>query len=442
MSQKTLKLSLLAASIALAAGQVHAAAFQLAEQNATGLGRAYAGEGAIGDNASVLGRNPAAMTLFDRPALSGGAIYINPEVDVAGKPTPAQAGGAALTKSPTNSNDIADDAVVPFFYYVHPLNEQWVAGFGAFTNYGLSTSYQDNHYAGPVAGSTSLTTFNLNPSLAFKLNEHVSLGAGFNAVYADAELIRHSGVASQQINAETANLPFATSLSPTSEFVRLAGDDWGYGWNIGVLLEADENNRWAFTYRSEVDLTLEGNYSSALPAIGQPLKPGLPMGTGDRSVAGALDLTLPAIAEVSGFHQVQPDWAVHYGIMWTEWSSFKELRALGNDGGTLFQKEEGFENGWRISMGATHQLNDQWTLRGGLAYDQSPVPAEARSISIPDVDRTWYTLGATYAYNQSLSVDAGFAFLDGKKVDVKEDGFVFSSGGDAYLFGLQMNYAF
>ena len=424
MSQKTLTLSMLAASIAVVAGQAHSAAFQLAEQNTTGLGRAYAGEGAIGDNAAVLGRNPAAMTLFDRPALSTGAIYINPEVDVEGTGTTAQTGKAAGL--PTQSNDIADDAVVPFFYYVRPINERWVAGFGAFTNYGLSTTFQDNHYAGPVAGKTSLTTLNLNPSLAFKLNDHVSLGAGFNAVYADAELIRHSGI-----------LGGTAAPSATSELVRLAGDDWGYGWNIGLLLEADNNNRWALTYRSEVDLTLEGQYSSSKFAFS-----GLPVSTNGQSIPGSLDLTLPAIAEVSGFHQVQPDWAIHYGIMWTEWSSFEELRALSSQNETLFQKDEKFDNSWRISVGATHQLNDQWILRGGLAYDKSPVPTETRSISIPDVDRTWYTLGTTYAYSKSLSIDAGFAFLDGKKVDVKEDAFEFISGGDAYLFGLQMNYLF
>ncbi|ART83885.1 long-chain fatty acid transporter [Oceanisphaera profunda] len=443
MSKQILKLSLVAAAMAMATGQAHSAAFQLAEQNATGLGRAYAGEGAIGDNASVLGRNPAAMTLFDRPALSAGAIYINPDVDVEGKPTPAQAGGAALAGTPTSSHDIADDAVVPFFYYVQPVNEQWAVGFGAFTNYGLSTSYQDNHYAGPVAGSTSLKTLNLNPNIAFKANQHLSLGAGFNAVYADAELIRHAGLASLQVNGQTAGTPFATSLAPTSEFVRLKGDDWGYGWNIGLLLEADEHNRWALTYRSKVDLTLEGEYSSALPQLpGNQALAGLPVGTSGVSKPGSLDLSLPAIAEVSGFHQVQPDWALHYGIMWTEWSTFEELRALDNQGGTLFNKPEGFENSWRMSMGATHQLNDQLTLRGGLAYDKSPVPENARSISIPDVDRVWYTVGATYALNESLSMDASFAFLDGKTVNVQESGFEFESGGDAYLFGMQMNYAF
>lgn len=421
MSQKTLKLSLVAASIALAAGQAHSAAFQLAEQNATGLGRAYSGEGAIGDNASVLGRNPAAMTLLKRPALSLGAIHVNPEIDVEGKPTPTQAGQAAGL--PTQSDDIGDSAVVPFFYYVQPLNEQWTAGFGAFTNYGLSTTYQDNHFAGEAAGSTSLETINLNPSIAFKANKHISIGAGFNAVYADAEIIRHAGI-----------LVAGNPAPSSTEVVNLTGDDWGYGWNLGILLEADDNNRWALTYRSEVDLTLEGDFSNTLQGIKSP---------------GSVDLTLPAIAEVSGFHQIQPNWALHYGVMWTEWSSFKELKAVSPQGDQLFQKEEGFDNSWRVSAGATHQLNDQWTLRGGIAYDQSPVPESARSISIPDVDRTWYTLGATYAYNQNLSFDAAFAFLDGEKVTVVEDSksprvgsYEFESGGDAYLMGLQMNYAF
>lgn len=433
MSKNILKLSLVAAAMAMVTGHAHSAAFQLAEQNATGLGRAFAGEGAIGDNAAVLGRNPAAMTLFDGPALSVGAIYINPDVDVAGNPTSAQAGAAALTGSTNTSKDIADSAVAPFFYYVQPVNEQWVLGFGAFTNYGLSTSYQENNFAGEVAGKTDLLTLNLNPNVAFKANQHLSLGAGFNAVYADAEVIRHKGILS---------LPLGGNAS--DELVNLKGDDWGYGWNLGLLLEADEDNRWALTYRSKIDLTLKGDYSNQISS----LIPGAG-GLDGASKPGTLDLSLPAITELSGFHQVQPDWALHYGIMFTEWHTFKELRATDNQGGELFQKDEGFKNSWRLSVGTTHQLNEQLTLRAGLAYDKSPVPEEARSISIPDVDRTWYTVGATYDFNDNLSMDAAFAFLDGKKVTVSEDSkilgpnaYQFESGGDAYLFGLQMNYAF
>ncbi|MBL1377092.1 outer membrane protein transport protein [Zobellella iuensis] len=441
MSQKTLKLSVLAAAIAVVAGPAHSAAFQLAEQSTTGLGRAYSGEGAVADNASVLGRNPAAMTLFESPALSTGAVYINPEVDVEGK-------GSSLAQT---ADDIANDAVVPFFYYVHPINEQWVAGFGAFTNYGLATNYPNDYYAGPVAGKTSLKTLNLNPNLAFKVNNQLSLGLGFNAVYADAELIRHAGAHYDQLLGQTTQGILATNPGLSAEqasqlaaqglaqqglegrgteVARLTGDDWGYGWNTGILFQADENNRWALTYRSKVDLTFDGQYSG--------------VSSGFQTVPGQLNLTLPAIAELSGFNKVSPDWAVHYGLMWTEWRHFDELKATSSqcNDGVCLEKPEQFKNSWRISAGATHYLNEQWTLRGGLAYDMSPVQEPYRSISIPDSNRTWYTLGATYAYNQNLSVDAAFAFLDGKKVDVVEDGFEFISGGDAYLFGLQMNYRF
>ncbi|NHI01604.1 outer membrane protein transport protein [Oceanimonas sp. MB9] len=425
MNQKTLTLTLLAGGLASMTGQAQAAAFQLAEQSTSGLGRAYAGEGAAADNAAVLGRNPAAMTLFERPALSAGAVYVNPEVDVKGKPTSPQAAGAASAGLPTQSDDIADDAVVPFFYYVQPINARWAAGVGAFTNYGLSTTFQDNHYAGPVAGKTSLTTINFNPSLAYRMNRHLSLGVGFNAVYADAELIRHKGLLS---------LPPAMGGiggQATDEVARLEGDDWGYGWNIGLLLEANEHNRWALTYRSEIDLTMKGDYSG-LNTAGQP-------------VSATLDLTLPAIAELSGFHRVHPEWTLHYGLMWTEWSSFEELKAVSNDPRCTpdcFQKDEKFKNSWRISAGVTHELSPDWTLRGGLAYDQSPVPAATRSISIPDVDRTWYTLGATYRVNDALSLDGALAFLNGGKVEVNESPYQFSSGGDAWLLGLQMNYRF
>ncbi|AEY02085.1 long-chain fatty acid transport protein [Oceanimonas sp. GK1] len=425
MSKKTLTLSVLATSAAMATGLAHSAAFQLAEQSTSGLGRAYAGEGAAADNAAVLGRNPAAMTLFHRPALSAGAVYVNPEIDVEGKPTQQQAAGASQAGLPTQSNDIADDAVVPFFYYVQPINAQWAAGIGAFTNYGLSTSYQDNHYAGPVAGKTALTTLNLNPNIAYRMNRHLSLGAGFNAVYADAELIRHKGIASLQPP------PQGFGGNATDEVARLVGDDWGYGWNIGLLLEADEHNRWALTYRSEIDLTMAGDYSG--------------INTGGQPTPATLDLTLPAIAELSGFHQVNPEWALHYGLMWTEWSSFEELKAISNDPRCTpdcFQKDEKFKNSWRVSAGVTHLMNDQWILRGGLAYDQSPVPAATRSISIPDVDRTWYTLGATFAVNQALSLDAALAFLHGGQVEVNETPYQFTSGGDAWLLGLQMNYQF
>ncbi|MGL5462829.1 MAG: outer membrane protein transport protein, partial [Aeromonas veronii] len=132
MTTTIFKKSLIAATIALATGQVHAAAFQLNEHSASGLGRAYAGEAAIADNASVLARNPAAMTTFDKMAVSVSGTYIKPDVDVDGK-----IGGVL----PASESGIAPAAFVPASYFIQPLNDQWAWGIGLFSNYGLSTEY-------------------------------------------------------------------------------------------------------------------------------------------------------------------------------------------------------------------------------------------------------------------------------------------------------------
>ena len=145
MTTTMFKKSLIAATIALATGQVHAAAFQLNEHSASGLGRAYAGEAAIADNASVLARNPAAMTTFDKMTFSVSGTYIKPDVDVEGKlssPSPA------LNGKDASQSGIAPAAFVPATYFIQPLNDQWAWGIGLFSNYGLSTEYDQSFLAG------------------------------------------------------------------------------------------------------------------------------------------------------------------------------------------------------------------------------------------------------------------------------------------------------
>ena len=120
MTTAFFKKSLIAAAVTLASTQTFAAAFQLNEHSASGLGRAYAGEAAIADNAAVLSRNPAAMTTFDKMALSVSGTYIKPDVDVAGD---IYAGSTKL--APSSESDIAPDAFVPATYFIQPLNDQW-----------------------------------------------------------------------------------------------------------------------------------------------------------------------------------------------------------------------------------------------------------------------------------------------------------------------------
>lgn len=439
MSQKTrFTKSALAVAVALVSTQAWSAGFQLNEFSSSGLGRAYSGEGAIADDAGNASRNPALIMMFDRPTFSAGAVYIDPDVNISGR---------SPTGKSLDADNIAPSAWVPNVHFVMPINDQFGWGASVTSNYGLATEFNENYAAGSYGGTTDLTTVNLNLSGAYRLNSNWSFGVGFDAVYARAKIDRYAGDLGQ-IVAGSGVLPpqLAGPVSQIPENTRIAhlkGDEWGFGWNAGILYELDKNNRYGFTYRSEVKIDFDGDYKSDLPsAYNQILGNfGLPSGTDGRTVGGALTLNLPEMWEVSGYNRVAPQWAIHYSATYTSWSQFEELKAT-NSSGTLFKKEENFKDAWRLALGTTYYYDDNWTFRTGIAFDDSPVPSNYRSISIPDQDRLWLSAGTTYAFNEDASVDVGVSYMHGQKVKFEEGPYSFKSEGKAWLFGTNFNYAF
>lgn len=267
------------------------------------------------------------------------------------------------------------------------------------------------------------------------MNQHFSFGLSVNAVYADATIVRHLG----DLNGLP---PINGGLPRSTEISRLEGKEWGYGWNAGILYEIDKNNRFGLTYRSKVDIDFSGDYSNQLPA-------GLG-GLNGATVPGKLTLNLPEMWEISAYHRVAPQWAVHYSMAYTSWSQFTELKAAGSNGNTLFEKEEGFRDAYRIALGTTYYHDDNWTFCAGVAFDDSPVPAGKRTIPIPDQDRFWLSTGTTYAFNKDMSVDVGVSYMHGKSVDISEHApgafnsvaYDFSSKGRAWLYVVNLNYTF
>ena len=440
MSQKTLfKKTALAIAVAIVSTSAWSAGFQLNEFSSSGLGRAYSGEGAIADDAGNASRNPALIMMFDRPTFSAGAIFVDPGVDITGRsPT-----GASL-----NADNIAPTAWVPNLHFVAPINEQFGWGASVTSNYGLATEFNNNYAAGAYGGTTDLETLNLNLSGAYRLDNHWSFGVGFDAVYAKAKIERYAGDLGR-IVAGSGRLPPALArqvagIPGDTQIAYLKGDEWGFGWNAGILYEIDKNNRYGFTYRSEVKIDFDGDYKSSLPsAYNQILGNfGLPMGTDGRTTGGSLTLNLPEMWELSGYNRVAPQWAVHYSLTYTSWSQFQELKATNSGGDTLFYKDESFRDAYRIALGTTYYMDDNWTFRTGIAFDDSPVPADKRSISIPDQDRFWLSAGATYAFNKDASIDAGVSYMHGQKVTFQEGPYEFSSEGKAWLYGMNFNYAF
>ncbi|WP_279047586.1 long-chain fatty acid transporter FadL [Cedecea davisae] len=446
MSQKNLfTKSALAVAVAIVSSQAYAAGFQLNEFSSSGLGRAYSGEGAVADNAGSASRNPATIMMFDRPSFSGGAIFVDPDVNIS---------GTSPTGKSTDADNIAPTAWVPNLHFVAPINDQFGWGVSATSNYGLATEFNDNYAAGSMAGKTDLETLNLNLSGAYRLNSNWSFGLGFDAVYAKAKIERYAGDLPQQLAANP-KLPqpykdLLNSIPADTQIAHLKGDKWGFGWNAGILYEIDKDNRYGFTYRSEVKIDFDGDYRSSLPPssslppalAGTFASLGIPAGTGGATVPGSLNLHLPEMWELSGYNKVAPQWAIHYSLTYTSWSQFQELKAKGSNGQTLFYKEEGFKDAYRIALGTTYYMDDNWTFRTGIAFDDSPVPADKRSISIPDQDRLWLSAGTTYAFNKDASVDVGVSYMHGQKVTIEEGPYTFKSEGKAWLYGANFNYAF
>jgi len=278
--------TLIAASLAFVSADTFAAAFQLAEQNVSGLGRAYAGEASVADDASVVARNPALMTLFKEKQLSVAAIAVIPDVSLEGT-----GNGYGLDNSVLNDDSIAPSAIIPAGYFTMPVNDKVSVGFGAFSNFGLATEFNDDYAAGQIAGETEIVTVNMNASVAYKVSEQFSFGIGLNAIYAEAKIIRKFGFV-PPVN------PAIASIPASADAVNLEGDDMGYGLNVGLMYQLDENSRFGFNYRTETDITFEGEYSNELPSF-------IPGGlNGQLELPGSVEITLPAIAEFSGSHQL------------------------------------------------------------------------------------------------------------------------------------------
>jgi len=419
----TFNKTLLAAGMACLSFNSFGAAFQLAEHSASGLGRAFAGEAAIADDASVVARNPALMAQFDKMVLTVSGSYISPDVKLEGTSTPYE----NIDPSDLNSDNIGPAAVIPAAYFVAPINDKVAIGFGVFSNFGLATEFDDDYAAGQIGGETSITTINFNANASYRVDENFTIAGGLNLVYADAELIRNFGESALPLPRETV----AADLS---------GDDTSFGWNIGMAYEINDENRYGFSYRSEVDLAFEGEYSNGLPpSLG---------GLGGEIVPGYLDITLPAIMEFSGFHQVKKDVAVHYSIMWTGWSSLEKLEGFvdGSDA-PVFAKEENFSNAMRYAIGATYAYNEKVTLRTGIAYDETPTDQDHLTISIPDTNRIWVSSGMNYLLDDNSSIDLGVTIVKGGTENFTETDDLgqewgFETSGGAYIFAAQYNYAF
>ena len=390
-------------AISLTGNVAQAAGFALVEQNASGLGNAYAGQAATAADASTLYFNPAGMTHLDgrQMVLAGNAIRPSAEFSNRGS------GNAPLQSSlGGDGGDAGAWALVPNFYYVTELRPGVKVGLGVNAPFGLATVYDTDWVGRFHAVKSDMKTLNVNPSLAFKVSDRFSVGVGFNMQRIQAVLtnkVNYSAVFAQA----SGGALIAPDIEGTA---KVEGDDWSWGFNLGMLFSPDEATRLGIHYRSPVDFTLEGNASFRRPAGLSATQQGILNAAVPNGNVTA-QVQLPDTWSLSLFRQLSPSWDVLADLTWTHWSLFQDLTVVRTSGAVLSTTPERWDDSWRYSLGLNFRPGGHILWRAGIAYDETPVSDNYRTPRIPDQSRTWLALGARIRMSEQASIDIGYAHV-------------------------------
>ena len=444
----------IAAALSAVAGTAHAAGFQLTEQSALALGRAYAGVGVDGTDISGVYYNPATMVLHKGTKVQGGGVLVGLNLDYADK------------KPGNDQNGRGSEQFVPHGFMTHQINDTTWVGLGITVPFGMATEYSKNWARKDHGTDAEIMVIDFNPNVAWKLTDRFSIGAGVSLQYADATL----GIGADVVNPE----------KDVNDSIRgeLKVDTWAWGWNIGAMWMPLDNLRFGVSYRSEVRHTAEGDLK--VSGVGGSTATS-PLKGVNGKYDGSVEMSAPAWAMATAAWDVNDMLSLYATFRWTDWSSFKSLDIessglnaasmgvisgiMGNDliasddKKTLIGMLEGVSagmqhitNDWRDtymgSLGADLRVNDFWTLRGGVAYETSPIArAETRTAIIPDANRWWFAVGSSFKWSKQFQTDVAFAHLHGvgeRNLYAKDTGEKIGRFRrlDAYLIGVQAQYAF
>jgi long-chain fatty acid transport protein len=399
------------------ASSVGAAGFAIIEQSVKGLGSAYAGSVVLSEDASTLFFNPAGMTFLSGQQVELGGHYIIPKARFSDQGStlspalPAPIGGMPL--SGDNGGDGGEASFVPNLYYALSLNENLKVGLGLTAPFGLTTKYTRTWVGRYHAVESRLATLNINPAVAYRVHPTLSLGAGLSLQRAEATLG----------NAVDFGTIFASTLGTTPQgadgYAEVEGDDWGYGFNLGLIYAPFDSARLGLAYRSGISHRLEGDADFDYPnetVAAAAAAPGVRLVDGDVHA----DVDLPATLALGGSYEIGPQWTLLADVTWTQWSQLEELRIHFDSGASDNVTTLDWEDTWRYAVGALFTPGLRWHLRAGLAFDHSPVPnSKRRTPRIPDDDRIWTAIGSGYRFNDLMDLNVSYAhlFIKDPKID-------------------------
>ena len=457
----TLKLAAAATLSAALSSAAVAGGFMLTEQSVAGLGRAYAGAGIVGDDLSAVWYNPAGMSLLSGTAVQMGAVVADLDLPV-------------TTESGEKENGRKHGVPVPNMYLVHQIKDDMWFGFGITVPYGMATEYNPDWKLSDKGMNAEVKTFDFNPNIAVKLTDTLSFGAGVSLQYVTAQFESTKAI---YTTAHTVHGDVKVKAGQTR--VRLNADGWAWGGNLGFMWQPTEKVRVGLAYRSQVNHKADGYLKTDITLLGQTT----PYKTND----GHAEMSGPHTITLTGTWKATDALRLSGLVRWANWASFDKLpisggslrsattlaakaqaaayieangitdpavqqqvvaKAIAEHATNKTSPEYHWKDSWLFTVGADYDINEQVTVRGGVGYEISPVDDDKyRSATIPDTDRLWLSLGATWRVNKQLQGDFGIAYLKGignKGLYDEESGEKLGEFDrlDAIMWGAQFVYKF
>jgi len=379
-----------------------ASGFAIIDQSVSSMGSAYSGVSVQAEDATTIFFNPAGMAKLDGRSVSAGMHLIMPKVKF---------NSAATNGLGGNGGNAGKLAMVPDFYFVTRVSERVKFGFAINSPFGLGVEYDDDWEGRYHALKSNMLTVNLNPAFSYAFNEQLSVAVGFNAQYVQLELtnaIDFGSVCQHALSVVACNAVGVVPQGADGHF-KGKGDDWGFGFNFGLLFEPVSGTRLGIAYRSKIEYSLKGDAEFFVPASTAFLT-----STGAFKNTGVQgDLTTPETLSIGLFQQLNQQWNVMADVTWTRWERFKQLAMhFDNPQQPDEVQAEEWKNTFRYSLGVNYKPVDNWLLRLGIAYDEAPITsADLRTPRIPDANRYWFSIGAGYKLSTALSVDIAYIHL-------------------------------
>ena len=362
------------------------------------LGTAGAGRAALATDASTAGTNPAGMTRLDRSQMLSAVqgLYVNAKFDTQSSGFGGGDGGNAGGFVPSGG-----------LHYVHRVSNDFRLGISAGSYFGLGVDYSDDWAGRYYTTKAEMLTFGLNPGAGYRINNWLSVGAGFSVLYATLDQ-------RAAVNNQLTDPGFADGE------LKLDSDDVGYGFNLGLMLTPRDSTRFGLTYRSEVDLEFKD--AASLKNIG-PVLQGLLNASGVAGSKVDIDMTIPQAVMLSGYHQLNPRWAIMGNIGWQQWSEFgKQDLTLFSTTATTFTKDLDYDDTWHFALGTQYRFADSWLWSVGVAYDTSPTDEDTRTPDLPLDRQIRIGTGIQYDWNEDVTVGVAYEYLDAGEAEIDQEG--------------------